>query len=69
MGRIHLLKALPLCMHGCTEVESALLRAENIKGGFYLYEYTVQPPRQPKRHLQTIFALIPGEVSRRNLPR
>lgn len=43
-------------------MESALLRAENIKGGFYLYEYTVQPPRQPKRHLQTIFALIPGEV-------
>jgi hypothetical protein len=49
-------------------VESALLRAENIKGGFYLYEYTVQPPRQPKRHLQTIFALIPGEVSWHNLP-
>lgn len=39
-----------------------MVRMESTKG-YYLYEYVIKPPRQPKRHLQTIFALIPGQVS------
>lgn len=41
-------------------MDSRLYTAESRKGYFF-YDYEVQPDGQPKRHLQTIFAVLGEE--------